>query len=200
MEVDQPEEIADGKEIDVPENYRRNITRLVTKNKDLFAKTDKELGQSSAVKMRIYVGNNRPLRNKAYRTPLYKGKIIDKAIDEMLEAKVIERSQSPWSVVKKKDGSDIMSVDLRTLNKIVKPISFPLPLIDGIISLFGDAKYLTALDLKSGYWQVTLEEDSKEKTAFACHRGHFQFNVMLFWVKQCSRCLQRINKHCLTRM
>ena len=71
-------------------------------------------------------------------------------------------------------------VDFRTLNKIVKPISFPLPLIDDILSLLGDSKYFTALDLKSGYWQVKLEEDSKEKTAFACHRGLFQFNMMPF--------------------
>ena len=85
MEVDQPEGIADDKEIDVPEKYRRNITRLVTKNKDLFAKTDKDLGHSSTVKMRIDVGNNRPVKIRAYRTPLNKRKIIDKAIDEMLE-------------------------------------------------------------------------------------------------------------------
>ena len=42
MEVDQPEETGDDKKIDVPEKYRRNITRRVTKNKDLFAKTDKD--------------------------------------------------------------------------------------------------------------------------------------------------------------
>ena len=114
----------------------------------------------------------------------------------MLEAKVIERSQSPWSfplvVVKKKDGSDRMCVDFRTLNKIVRPVSFPLPLIDDILSLLGDAKYFTALDLKSGYWQVQLEEDSKEKTAFACHRGLFQFNVMPFGLSNAPAVFQEL--------
>ena len=74
-----------------------------------------------------------------YRVPLNKREIIDKAVKEMLDAKIIERSQSPWSfplvVVKKKDGSDRMCVDFRTLNKIVKPVSFPLPLIDDIQKL-----------------------------------------------------------------
>ena len=114
----------------------------------------------------------------------------------MLEAKVIERSQSPWSfplvVVKKKDGSDRMCVDFRTVNKIVRPVSFPLPLIDDILSLLGDAKYFTALDLKSGYWQVQLEEDSKEKTAFACHRGLFQFNVMPFGLSNAPAVFQEL--------
>ena len=195
MEVDQPEETEED-EIDVPEKHKRNITRLVKKNKDLFAKKDKDLGHTSTVKMRIDCQGHRPLKNRAYRTPLNKRKIIDKAIDEMLEAKVIERSQSPWSfplvVVKKKDGSDRMCVDFRTLNKIVRPVSFPLPLIDDILSLLGDAKYFTALDLKSGYWQVQLEEDSKEKTAFACHRGLFQFNVMPFGLSNAPAVFQEL--------
>ena len=114
----------------------------------------------------------------------------------MLEAKVIERSQSPWSfplvVVKKKDGSDRMCVDFRTLNKIVRPVSYPLPLIDDILSLLGNAKYFTALDLKSGYWQVQLDDDSKEKTAFACHRGLFQFNVMPFGLSNAPAVFQEL--------
>ena len=142
--------------------------------------------------------NQRPLKNRPYRTPLNKRKIIDQAIDEMLEAKVIERSQSPWSfplvVVKKKGGSDMyrMCVDFRTLNKIVRPVSYPLPLIDDILSLLGNARYFTALDLKSGYWQVQLDDDSKEKTAFACHRGLFQFNVMLFGLSNAPAVFQEL--------
>jgi putative transposase len=63
----------------------------------------------------------------------------------------------PLVVVKKKDGSDRMFVDFRTLNKLVKPVSFPLPLIDDILCLLGRAKYFTALDLKGGYWQFHLD-------------------------------------------
>ena len=62
----------------------------MTKNKDMFAKTDKDLGHSSTVKMGIDVGNNRPVKIRAYRTPLNRRKIIDKAIDEMLEAKSLK--------------------------------------------------------------------------------------------------------------
>ena len=77
-------------------------------------------------------------------------------------------------------------VDFRTLNKIVTLVSFPLPLIDDTLSLLGDFKYFSALDLKSRCWQVKLEENSEEKTAFACNRGLFQFNVIPFGIRNAS--------------
>ena len=43
-------------------------------------------------------------------------------------------------------------------------------MIADILARFGKAKYFTSLDLKSGYWQVLMNEADKEKTAFACHR------------------------------
>ena len=89
MEIDQPKESWED-EINVHEKHRRNITRLVKKNKDLFAKKDKYLGHTSTVKMRIDCQGHRPLKNRPYRTHLNKRKIIDKAIDEKLEAKVID--------------------------------------------------------------------------------------------------------------
>ena len=102
----------------------------------------------------------------------------------MLEANVIRRSKSPWSfpvvIVDKKDGSKRFCVDFRKLNQVTKANSYPLPLIDDILALLGKAKYFTSLDLKSGYWQVLMEEVDKEKTAFACHPGLFEFNVMPF--------------------
>ena len=102
----------------------------------------------------------------------------------MLEAKIIERSKSPWSIpvviVDKKDESKRFCVDFRALNRITKANSYPLPLIDDILALLCKAKYFSSLDLKSGYWQVLVEDNDREKTAFTCHRGLFQFNVMPF--------------------
>ena len=53
-------------------------------------------------------------------------------------------------------------------------------MIEHILALLGKAKYFTSFDLKSRYWQVAMNETDKEKTAFACHRGLFEFLVMPF--------------------
>ena len=174
----------DLKDLDVPEQYRSKIEKLVLKNQDLFASKDSELGHTDTIKMQIDIGNNVPIKMKPYRTPIKNREVIDKAINEMLDADVIKRSRSPWSfpvvIVDKKDGSKRFCVDFRKLNQITKKNSYPLPLIDDILALLGKAKFFTSLDLKSGYWQVAMDEKDKEKTAFACHKGLFEFNVMPF--------------------
>ena len=53
-------------------------------------------------------------------------------------------------------------------------------MIDDILSNLGHAKYFSKLDLKSEFWQIALDPKDSEKTAFTCHKGLFQFNVMPF--------------------
>ena len=171
-------------DLSVPGDFEGDVKKLVTENRDLFAQTEAELGHTDTVKMKLDTGEHPPVKMKPYRTPLNKRAVIDNAVDEMLEAGIIRRSRSPWSfpvvVVDKKDGSKRFCDDFRQLNKITKPISYPLPVIDDILARLGEAKYFTTLDLKSGYWQVLMDERDREKTAFACHRGLFEFLVMPF--------------------
>ena len=107
----------DLKDLDVPKEYMSRIEELVLQNKDLFASKDSELGHTKTVKMQINVGNNDPIKMRPYRTPMKNREVIDKAIDEMLNADVIKRSRPPWSfavvIVDKKDGSKRFCVDFK---------------------------------------------------------------------------------------
>lgn len=61
-------------------------------------------------------------------------------------------------VVDKKDGGHRFCVDFRKLNAISKPLAGTLPLIDGILTRLGKAKYFSTIDLRFGFWQVALDE------------------------------------------
>ena len=68
----------------------------------------------------------------------------------------------------------------RQLNKKLIPDKFPLPRIDDVLDSLGKAKYFSTLDLYSGFWQVPLDESSKNLTSFSTVEGSFRFNVLPF--------------------
>ncbi len=57
-----------------------------------------------------------------------------------------------------------------------------MPDLENIFSQMGKAgkRYFTKIDLSKGYWQIPLENESKEKTAFTTPKGLYQFTVMCF--------------------
>ena len=168
----------------VSEAQRQKLQELLDKNNDLFAKNDCDLGRTHLVKAKIDTGDHSPIKQAPYRLPFSQRQMVQEHIDEMLKAGVISPSQSPWAspivIVDKKDGSKRFCVDLRALNRITKKNSYPLPRIDDILASLDGSKYFTSLDLKSGYWQIAMDEESKEKTAFTCFAGLYSFNSMPF--------------------
>jgi hypothetical protein len=65
----------------------------------------------------------------------------------------------------------------RKLN-VTKKGCFPLSRIDDSLETLTGAKSFFILDLKSGYWQVGLHPEDKEKTAFSTGHGLWHFAVM----------------------
>jgi hypothetical protein len=62
----------------------------------------------------------------------------------------------------------------------MKKDCFPLPQIDDTRDMLAGAKCFSTPYLKSGYWQVYLHPDHKEKTAFSTDQVLWQFRVMPF--------------------
>ena len=158
------ESSVDFNQVDVPDEHKSTVIKLLQRNADIFASNDAELGHTDIIKMKIDTGNASPIKQKPYGTQLKNREVIDTAIDQMLEAKIIDRSTSPWSfpvvIVDKKDGSKRFCVDFRALNKVTKRNSYPLPVIDDMLALLGKAKYFSSLDLRSGYWQILMDDPS----------------------------------------
>lgn len=123
--------------------------------------------------------------------------IINQHVNEMLEQGVIEPSSSPWSspivLAKKKDNSYRFCIDYRRLNEVTEKDAYPLPQINATLDKLKGAKYLSTIDLKSGYWQVPLARESKPLTAFTVPgRGLMQFKVLPFGLHSAPAVFQRL--------
>ena len=57
---------------------------------------------------------------------------------------------------------------------------YPLPRIEDILDVLGGTQYFSTLDLASGYWQVELDDDAREKSAFTTFKGLYEFARMPF--------------------
>ena len=58
--------------------------------------------------------------------------------------------------------------------------TFAIPRIDDLLDQLGKSKFFSIFVLGSGFWQIRVHEDSREKTAFATPQGLFEFRVMPF--------------------
>ena len=172
-----------------------HIESLLNEFGDVFAVKTSELGRCTKVLHHIET-TGQPTYQHPYRTPVHLRPIVRKQIAEMLENDVIRPSVSPYGapilLIKKKDSDYRFCVDYRKLNSNTVKDRYPLPRIDDTIDALHGAQYFTTLDLASGYWQIELDEESKQKTAFTSEAGHFEFNRMPFGLQNAPSSFQRL--------
>ena len=174
----------------------QQLKDLIIEFSDVFAVDSSELGTTDRVTHVIDTGDSSPIKQHPRRIPFALRAKVDQLVKEMLEQGVVSPSKSPWSspvvLVTKKDGSTRFCVDYRQLNSVTKTDVFPLPRVDDSLDQLANSCFFTTLDLASGYWQVLVDANSREKTAFVTHSGLYEFSVMPFGLKNTPATFQRL--------
>ncbi|GKC31425.1 putative reverse transcriptase domain-containing protein, partial [Tanacetum coccineum] len=111
-------------------------------------------------------------------------KELAEQLKELSDKGFIRPCSSPWGApilfVKKKDGSLLMCIDYRKLNKLTVKNRYPLPRIDDLFDQLQGSSIYSKIDLSPGYHQLRVREEDIPKTAFRTRYGHYEFQVMPF--------------------
>ncbi len=157
-----------------------SLRECVFEAADVFAVGD-ERGEVELVEHRIQTGDYPPIKQPSRRVPHALRVEITRMVNDMLESQVIQEYSSPWAspvlLVKKKDGSPRFCVDYRRLNSVTRKDVFSLPRIDDLLDKLGGKAVFSTLDARAGYWQIRMEESSREKTAFITYDGLYEFDA-----------------------
>ena len=177
---------------------------LLKEYHDIFSLEKHDMGHTNATKHEIVL--------KDPGTPLFKERfrrIPPPQLDEvrehlklMLDAGVIRPSNSPWCnavvLVRKKDGSLHFCIDFRKLNSLTVKDSHPLPRICETLESLAGATHFLTFDMNSGFWQVPMDEDSKQYTAFTLgSMGLYEWESMPFGLCNAPPTFQRLMQNCL---
>ena len=175
-------------------DQRLQIDKMLNEFKDLFT-VNNEPSQTSKVVHRIDVEDSKPINSPPARHGFKEREYIEAQVADMKSKGIIQDSRSPWAsrvvLVKKKDGGLRFCVDYRALNNITIKDVYPLPRIDDSLSILKQGSFFTTLDMFSGYWQIPMEEQSRDKTAFVTNSGLYEFLVMPFELTNAPAIFQR---------
>jgi len=192
LEIEPEESAAASVIVQLPRTDNEDIARLIKDYADVFCETENLTTRYNEVlpPMRIHT-TGPPIKQRPYRLPLAKRKYVQEQVQEMLQAGIIEHSASAWSspitLQPKKDGSLRFCVDYRKLNKVTVKDSYPLPLIQDIFDQLTGSTVFSTLDLKSGYWQIPIHEEDRDKVAFSIPGGGlYNFTTLPFGL--CNSC------------
>ena len=187
-----------------PQEQAEKARSLLKEYHDIFSLEKRDMGHTNATKHKIVLKDpdTPPFKERFRRIPPPQLDEVREHLKLMLDAGVICPSNSPWCnavvLVRKKDGSLRFCIDFRKLNSLTVKDSHLLPCIcETLESLAGAAHYST-FDMNSGFWQVPMDKESKQYTAFTLgSMDLYECESMPFGLCNAPPTFQRLMQNCL---
>jgi transposase InsO family protein len=160
-------------------------TRLLSESRDVISTDQHDLGRSDALKHEVELSDDTPVYTQQYRLPLEQIQLVKDHLHAWLKSGIVEKARSKYNspvfCVPKKDSNKLRVVlDYRKLNAKCMPDKYSIRPVDQCIEEIGHAqsKFFSCIDLRSGFWQLPLEDKSRHLTAFTIPGvGQFQYTV-----------------------
>lgn len=166
---------------DLSTSQRRDIINLLCTHNNVISTHP---GCCNIIEHKIKLLDKNPVKAKFYPVPLNLRSELELQLDYLLAQGIIEPSVSPYSapclMIKKSDSSYRLAIDYRNLNSVTEFDAEPAGSLTEELHKFVGSKYFTELDLCQAYYQIPLESSSRSFSAFATHKGLFQFTRMPF--------------------
>jgi len=120
---------------------------------------------------------------------------VKRQIDVLVELGKMKPSSSEYAcrvtLLVKKDGSRRFCGDYRPLNAQTRQDSFPMPLVEDVISQLGNSSWFTALDLQSSFWKIRMAPEDMKKTALITKTRLYDWTVKPFGLKNATSTFTR---------
>lgn len=181
--------------------WQERVKEKLNAMPEVFAQHDSDFGRTNKVKHQIKLSDETPFKHRP--RPIHPQDLdaVRRHLQELSEAGVIRESESCFSspivVVKKKNGDIRLCIDYRKLNLQTIKDAYALPNLEEAFSALSGSKWFSVLDLKSGYYQIEVDEADKHKTAFVCPLGFWEFNRMPQGVTNAPSTFQRLMERCM---
>mmetsp|Transcript_7130 Transcript_7130/g.7480 ORF Transcript_7130/g.7480 Transcript_7130/m.7480 type:complete len:1037 (-) Transcript_7130:831-3941(-) len=147
----------------------------------------KDAAKIEPMKIELIKDTNLPIPHPPRQYSEVVNKFIASEVEKWLQDGIIvpaEVSYASQVVIVKSKGRDWrLCVDYRGLNACTKSNVFPLPNVKALLRRVVGKKFYAKIDLKKGYLQAPLVEESKDLTAFTCSLGTYKFNRVPFGLK-----------------
>ena len=160
------------------EKQRYELLQLLYDYKDVFARDLSEVKACKAPPLRIDVHTPRKMFQRQFRLSEADREEASRQILEMERNDIIEYSDTPYFnsaifLVRKKDNTRRLVVDLRGINSLIIPKLVQLPHIDELIERIAvqRPKWLSVIDIRAAFWQLTIHEQSRDLTSFTSPEG-----------------------------